>query len=110
MTRKYHLVLHSPMGPRDGTLTMEEDCGTVTGTLSILDHQLPVTGSRGADGEVRLTHRIVTSVSEYPCRSVLRDAGGTVSGELRMDQTGALWGCSRYQTETVMPWSGEELT
>lgn len=109
MTRKYHMVLHSPMGPRDGTLTLEEDRGTVTGTLCILSHRLPIRGRRQADGCLRLAHQIITSVGQYPCRSILRDDGTAVSGELQMDQRGALWGQSKYQGKTVMPWSGERL-
>ena len=62
MMRKYHMVLHSPMGPRDGTLALEEDRGTVTGTLNILSHELPIRGSRQADGCLRLAHQIITAV------------------------------------------------
>lgn len=109
MTKKYHMVLRSPMGPREGTLTLDESCGEVVGTLRILSHELPVRGRRGTDGRLYLTHQIITAVSEYPCQSVLWDTGSTMSGELWMDQSRALWGCSKYQTKTVMPWSGEEL-
>lgn len=109
MMRKYHMVLHSPMGPRDGTLALEEDRGTVTGTLNILSHELPIRGSRQADGCLRLAHQIITAVGEYPCCSVLWDTDGILSGELQMDQSETRWGCSKYQKNTVMPWSGERL-
>lgn len=107
--KKYHMVLRSPMGPREGTLVLDEDRDQVAGTLCILSHEVPVHGRRGADGGLYLTHQIITAVSEYPCKSVLWDTGGTLSGELWMDQSGALWGCSKYQAKTVMPWSGEQL-
>lgn len=103
------MILCSPMGPREGTLTLEESCGKVVGTLCILSHEIPVHGSRGTDGGLYLIHPIITAVSQYPCRSVLWDMGNTLSGELQMDQSGALWGRSKYQTKTVMPWSGEQL-
>ena len=107
--KKYHMVLRSPMGPREGTLTLDERCGEVVGTLCILSHELPIHGRRDTDGRLYLTHQIITAVSEYPCRSVLCDMGNTLSGELWMDQSSALWGRSKYQTKTVMPWAGEQL-
>lgn len=109
MIKKYHMVLCSPMGPREGTLILDESCGEVEGTLCILSHELPIHGRRGTDGRLYLTHQIVTAISEYPCQSVLRDMGNKLSGELWMDQSDALWGCSKYQPKTVMPWSGEQL-
>lgn len=109
MTKKYHMVLHSPMGPREGMLTIEESHGEIAGTLCILSHKLSVHGSRGTDGCLYLIHQIITAVSEYPCQSILRDMGSRLAGELRMDQSGALWGRSKYQTKAVMPWSGERL-
>lgn len=103
------MVLHSPLGPRDGLLTLKEVRGTITGTLCILFHELPVSGSRKADGHLHLIHPIITAVTEYPCRSILRETGTTLSGELHMDQTGAPWGGGRHQPGAVMAWSGEEL-
>lgn len=109
MTKAYHMVLGSLMGPREGTLTLDEGYGQVAGTLCILSHKVPVQGRRGADGRLYLTHSIITAVSEYPCRSVLWDTGSGLSGELWMDLSGAPWGRSKYQTGRVMPWSGEQL-
>ena len=109
MIKTYRMVLHSPMGPREGTLILDECRGEVAGTLRILSHEVPVRGRRGADGRLHLSHQIITTVSEYPCQSVLRDMDGILSGELWMDQSGAPWGCGRYQAKTVMPWSGEQL-
>ena len=109
MIKKYHMVLRSPMGPREGSLILDENRGQVAGTLCILSHETPVYGIRSADGCLHLLHRIITAVGEYPCQSVLRDMGNTLAGELQMDQSGAFWGRSRYQTKTVMPWSGERL-
>ncbi len=105
----YRMVLRSPMGPREGTLTLDENRNEVAGTLCILSHEVPVQGCRGTDGRLYLTHPIITAVSEYPCQSVLRDVDGALSGELWMDRSGAPWGHGRYQTKAVMPWSGERL-
>ena len=109
MKRKYHMILQSPMGPREGTLTLKEDGGAVAGTLDILAHQLPVSGRRTPDGCLQLTHQMITAVSAYPCQTALWDSGTALLGELQMDQSGALWGCSRYQSKTTMPWHGELL-
>lgn len=102
MFRKYHMVLHGQMGPRNGTLTLHEAQGAVTGTLRLLSHELPISGSRAADGRLHLVHQVVTAVSTYPCRSVLEDTGGTLSGELRMDPSGAPWSGGRPQPKVVM--------
>lgn len=107
MLRKYHMVLHSEMGRKHGTLTLNEERGTVTGTLCLLSHELPVSGSRGPDGRLHLVHQVVTAVSTYPCRSVLKDTGETLSGELQMDPSGAPWSGGRPQPKVVMTWSGE---
>ena len=107
--KEYHVVLHSPLGPREGTLTLDEDRGEVAGTLYILSRALPVHGRRRMDGSLYLTHPIVTAVCEYPCQSALREAGDTLSGELRVDQSGAPWWGGKYQSKTVMSWSGERL-
>lgn len=109
MMKQYHMVLRSPMGPREGALTLDERCGEVVGTLRILSHEVPIYGRRGTDGRLYLTHQIITAVGEYPCQSVLEDSGSTLSGELWMDQSGALWGRSKYYAKTVMDWSGEQL-
>lgn len=109
MFRKYHVTLHSQMGPKKGTLMLKEDCGAITGTLCLLSHELPVSGSRAPDGRLCLDHQVVTAVSTYPCRSVLRDTGGTLSGELRMDPSKAPWSGGKPQPEVIMTWSGEQF-
>lgn len=109
MMKTYHMVLCSPMGPREGALTLDEHCGEVVGTLRILSHEIPIHGRRGTDGRLYLTHQIITAVGEYPCQSVLEDMGGKLAGELWMDQSGALWGRSKYHAKTVMGWRGEQL-
>lgn len=110
MTRNYRMVLHSSLGPREGMLTLEEDgSGAITGRLCILGRTLAVSGRREADGRLSLVHRIVTAVSEYPCQSLLREEGDALTGELRMDQSGALWRRDGHPARAVMAWSGERL-
>ena len=109
MIQTYHMILHSPLGPRDGVLTLQEHQGIIQGTLRILSRELPVQGSRKADGGLHLTHSIITAIGEYPCRSVLWDLGDRVGGELQMDPAGAWWRHGGETGETVMSWSGERL-
>ncbi len=109
MFRKYRVVLHSQMGPKNGTMTLNEEHGIVTGTLYLLSHELPVSGSRAPDGRLHLIHQVVTAVSTYPCRSVLEDTEGTLSGELQMDPSQAPWSGGRPQPEVIMTWSGEQF-
>ena len=48
MTHRYHITLHSPMGPREGELSLTGEMnGTVTGVLSLLGFQQPVAGRGG---------------------------------------------------------------
>lgn len=109
MLRKYHMVLHSQMGPKNGLLTLNEEHGTVTGTLYLLSHELPVSGSRTPDGRLHLIHQVVTAVSTYPCQSVLEDTGGTLSGELQVDPSAAPWSGGRPQPKVIMTWSGDQF-
>ena len=109
MFRKYHMVLYSQMGPKNGTLTLHEKEGAVTGTLRLLSHELPVSGSRAPDGQLHLIHQVVTSVSTYPCWSVLKDTEGTLSGELQMDPSEAPWSGGKPQPKVILTWSGEQF-
>lgn len=43
---RYHVIVESPLGERGGTLILYERGGAVTGTLSLLGVNNPVTGSR----------------------------------------------------------------
>lgn len=109
MIRKYRMVLYSQMGPKSGTLRLREENEIITGALCVLSHEIAIFGKREADGRLHLIHRIITAVSEYSCQSILWDAGNTLSGELHVDQSGTPWGCSKYQAETIMPWSGVQI-
>ena len=109
MFSKYNVILHSQMGPKNGTLTLHEEHGAVTGTLSLLSHEVPVSGSRMPDGRLHLIHQVVTAVSTYPCQSILKDTNGTLSGELQMDSSGAPWSAGRPQSKVIMTWSGEQF-
>ena len=64
MTHRYRITLHSPMGPREGELTLTGEVnGAVTGILSVLGFQQPVSG-RESSGHIQLQHRLRTAMQE----------------------------------------------
>ena len=85
MTHRYHITLHSPMGPREGELS-----GTVTGVLSLLGFQQPVNGWEER-GHIRLEHRLRTAMQELDCVSLLDLAGETITGVTHTDKGSIHW-------------------
>ena len=80
MTHRYRITLHSPMGPREGELTLTGEVnGAVTGILSVLGFQQPVSG-RESSGHIQLQHRLRTAMQELDCVSLLELTGETIPG------------------------------
>lgn len=80
MTHRYRITLHSPMGPREGELTLTGEVnGAVTGILSVLGFQQPVSG-RESSGHIQLQHRLRTAMQELVCVSLLELTGETITG------------------------------
>ena len=80
MTHRYRITLHSPMGPREGELTLTGEVnGAVTGILSVLGFQQPVSG-REISGHIQLQHRLRTAMQELDCVSLLELTGETITG------------------------------
>lgn len=80
MTHRYRITLHSPMGPREGELTLTGEVnGAVTGILSVLGFQQPVSG-RESSGHIQLQHRLRTAMQELDCVSLLEPTGETITG------------------------------
>ena len=80
MTHRYRITLHSPMGPREGELTLTGEVnGAVTGILSVLGFQQPVSG-RESSGHIQLQHRLRTAMQELDCVSLLKLTGETITG------------------------------
>lgn len=42
--KQYKMVLESQLGPREGTLRLEEDNGLLKGTITLLGYENPVSG------------------------------------------------------------------
>ena len=80
MTHRYRITLHSPMGPREGELTLTGEVnGAVTGIRSVLGVQQPVAG-RESSGHIQLQHRLRTAMQELDCVSLLELTGETITG------------------------------
>lgn len=79
MTEKYDVVLDGQLGERFGTLTWTETGNSVTGSLSLLGFDNPVTGTR--EGRIlKLFHRLRTAVSTLDCQTRLELHGSRLSG------------------------------
>lgn len=79
MTTRYRIVLDSPLGERRGTLTLMEDGGRASGTLSMLGFDNPVTGVRQGD-KLQLQYHLRTLISNLFCTTELSPADGTFCG------------------------------
>lgn len=91
MTHRYHITLHSPMGPREGELSLTGEMnGTVTGVLSLLGFQRPVNGWEER-GHIRLEHRLRTAMQELECVSLLELTGETITGVTHTDKGSIHW-------------------
>lgn len=91
MTHRYRITLHSPMGPREGELTLTGEVnGAVTGILSVLGFQQPVSG-RESSGHIQLQHRLRTAMQELDCVSLLELTGETITGVTHTGKDSIHW-------------------
>lgn len=94
---EYKIVLESQLGPREGHLRFVEQGGRITGTLTLLGFQNPISGERTEMGSLRLFHYLRTAVSELVCDSELELTGEQLTGTLRSGQN-------------IMHWHGEKIS
>jgi hypothetical protein len=94
---KYTLILESQLGPREGTLQLEDHDGILKGTIRLLGYDNPTTGHWTGEHSFQLSHHLRTLVSDLSCVSTLELQGDKISGTLRNDRT-------------VMHWHGEKTT
>ena len=90
MTSWYQVTLHSPMGPREGTLRLTLSESGVTGTLFLLGMENPVAGEQVRACEFYLTHHLHSILSDLSCRSHLVVSQGVLTGEVETEK-----GCMR---------------
>ena len=79
MTLRYRIILESPMGERRGTLLLRWDGSAISGTLSLLGFENPITGTLEGT-TLHLSHRMRTLVSELDCITELHQSGGALCG------------------------------
>lgn len=90
--KEYRIVLESQLGPRDGTLRLEEEkAGTVTGSITLLGVENPAFGQWNSKHSLQLSHHLRTQVSDLECISVFELDGDNISGTLQNDKTTMLW-------------------
>ena len=92
----YKLLLKSQLGPREGTLRLNQDHGAVTGTLTLLGYENPVCGEWTGSHSFSISHHLRTAVSDLACTSEFEVTEGRLSGTMRTGRT-------------VMAWAGEQL-
>lgn len=90
---EYRIVLESQLGPRKGTLRVEsgKDAGTVTGTITLLGYDNPVTGEWISMHSLRVSHQLHTMVSDLPCVSVFEMEGNKITGSLQTNSSKMWW-------------------
>lgn len=94
---EYKMVLESQLGPREGTLRLEEHNGEVEGTISLLGYENGVLGERTGGNTLRLSHHLKTIVSDLSCVSLLETEGNKIFGILQNNRN-------------TMQWYGEKMT
>lgn len=99
MTNRYHITLHSPLGPRDGMLLLVTEGHQVTGSLMLLNFEQPVRGTLTDDRRICLRHNLRTAISDIACESTLEIDQGVLEGTLCSS-----WGNMRWtgQLETAI--------
>jgi len=91
MSERYRVVLEGQLGPRTGTLELDEQGGRITGTLSILGFDNPVSGERVGEGRLCLRHDLRTEWTRFPCESLLEVEEGRLSGAASGAGARMLW-------------------
>lgn len=92
---QYKVVLESQLGPRKGLICLEEQDGVITGVITLLGYENPVSGKRIGEHSIRLSHHLRTQVSDLSCVSIFEMDGDTITGTLKNDRN-------------VMKWHGEK--
>ncbi len=77
MERKYNIALHAPLGLRLGQLELNQQGGSLAGTLTVLGNSNPVSGAITPSGTIALTGTMTTKLITFPFT-----ATGAVTGKL----------------------------
>ena len=80
----YEIVVESQLGPRHGTLSMEETDDVISGILSLLGFENSVTGKREGK-KLCLHHKLRTLVSLLTCRTDLEMQENSLMGTINSE-------------------------
>lgn len=90
--KEYRIVLESQLGPRVGTLQLEEEGeGAVTGSITLLGFENTALGEWIGAHSLRLSHHLRTQISDLECISVFELDGDKISGTLQNDKNTMRW-------------------
>lgn len=86
MQLNYHIVLEGQLGRREGTLTLSDNVGEITGAFCILGHENPVRGTIQGNA-LELFHDLHTAVSVLSCRTTAELCGNELYGTVVIGNT-----------------------
>lgn len=90
--KEYRIVLESQLGPREGTLRLEDAKErAVTGAITLLGVENAALGEWTGEHSLRLSHHLRTRFSDLECTSVFELNGDKISGTLQNDRNTMLW-------------------
>ena len=89
--QEYKVVLESQLGPRAGTLRLEEKEGVITGSIILRGVENAVLGEWTGEHSLSLSHYLRTQVSNLECISVFELEGEKAFGTLQSDKHTMLW-------------------
>lgn len=100
MKQQYQLTLHSQMGPREGTLALQQEGdGSVWGTLFLAGYENQVEGTWNKEGVLTLFHSLRTAVGDHACRSVLHLVDDTLQGTAELGECKLKWSGKRLEEQ-----------
>lgn len=101
---EYRMILESQLGPREGLLQLNYQNGSITGTLTLLGHENPVSGEWTGAHSFRLSHHLHTLVSDLSCVSQLELEGDKLVGTLQNGRNRMQW----HGEKVIKPEAGSE--
>lgn len=74
LNQSYEVCMHTPIGKRYGSISVQADGGRISGNLYLLQHNEPFSGTIDEDGRCEFTGRLITLM-----RTISYAAAGTIS-------------------------------
>ena len=81
---EYHIVLESPLGERQGLLSLQQQNNdAVSGIITLLGCRNPISGTRQGM-EYRLRHSLRTLLNTLECETTLQAVQDTITGTVQV--------------------------